>query len=167
MKLYRIGDVFWSWVLLFVVLMAVLVVTLCSDTLNAAPKICENPERCAQGLESGEAAPFKGMLLSTPLAIEQATMAHDCEEMVEIAVGAHIEPLQIKLEAEKQHRAVDNRASVLREDLLTKRLEEAQKSSVRRWWEDPRLWLGMGIVIGVGLTIGAVYGGVEIVKAQP
>lgn len=166
MRLYHRSEVFWNWTVILVLIGAVVFVTFCSDQITAAPKVCETPERCAQGLDEGELAPFKGMLLSTPLAIDQSTKAHDCAEVVEIEVGEVKETLQLKLDAEIQYRAVDNRASAMREDLLKKRVEEAQKLAERAWWEDPRLWLGVGVIVGVGMTIGATYAGVEIVKSN-
>lgn len=139
------------------------ILALCSEA-RGQTKICdpEKPDHCSQPLKKGDTAPFGGQLYTPKLAIDQATKAHDCDEVVEIEVGAAVEPIQLKLEAEKSLRAIDSREWAAKNDLLKERLQEAHSAAERSWYENPMVWFTVGVIT----TLGAVYLGTKIVKAN-
>jgi len=148
-------------------MLAGLLLALCSIA-HGAEKVCdpENPEHCSQPLLQDEKAPFAGQLLTTKLAIDQATKAHDCEAVTEMVVGEAQDSLQLKLDREIALRAIDLRTAAAREEVLRKAAERAQEAAERAWWESPTLWYVLGVFTGVAATVGAVYAGVEITKAN-
>ena len=159
-------DVRNAWILIGCAFTVALCLGLCSDAYGQV--ICDpvDPDLCVQPLKLGQQAPFAGQLYTPKLALDQAAKAHDCKEVTEIAVGAAVDPLQLKLDREITLRAIDIRAAGDREDVLKKRVEEAVHASVRLWYEDLRLWYALGIVTGVAATVGALYGASEFIKAN-
>jgi hypothetical protein len=162
----RLKDQIPVWILVAGAILTVAILIMCAEA-KAGP-ICDpkDPKRCATPLLEGDLAPYGGQLLTPRLAIEQATLARDCKEQMDIAVSRELEIGAIRLETERKKQALDLASFQEREALLQKRLQEAHTAAERAWYESPILWATVGVIIGVGGSIAAVYAGVEITQAN-
>jgi len=152
----------WDGFLITLFFLLVMFVTTCPA--KAAP-VCEG-EDCAVHLARGDPAPYAGMLLSTKLAIDQATKAHDTDEMIAAAVERAEAIARDDLDLAREKRANDLRTHALEKDLLSNRLLEAHNASTRSWYEHPALWYTLGFITGVAATSAAVYVGVRVLDAS-
>ena len=63
---------------------------------------------------------------------------------------------RIKLGSLESQLKLADLASKDREKLLMQALEDARAANQREWWDSPNVFVPAGIVLGMGMTVGAV-----------
>lgn len=139
------------------ILLVLLSTLLAADTALGGPKHCDPADdtSCVQTVLQGEPVPFTGVLSTPRRAAIQAVQAEQATERREQAVEEAVRLVQIDLATEQAKRQADNDACNLKlgtqRDLLHQMNEQLQP----RWYEHPALWFGVGVVVSVGVVMGA------------
>lgn len=126
---------------------------------NQYKPVCDKKNRrlCAQAVLEGERVPFSGQLLTTELALRQAQKVEHCDARLEIEIQYEKEQSKVKLQLERQLRLIDAESHEAQIELLQDRLKQAHN---RPLLEHPVVVATLAVV----LTLGALYGGVQVVQ---
>lgn len=129
-----------------------------SGILFAASATSANAaEPDAYALELGEKAPFAGILMPHAMAARLGTKLEGCE--LKLKLNSQLFDDTLKLRADAQRAVVDIEVQVGKEKqrLLLEQLQAARAASERAWWDRGDLFVALGVVGGVALTVGAVF----------
>jgi hypothetical protein len=91
-----------------------------------------DPDACALPIQRGVATPFSGQLLSPKLAISLGLKAQYCDARTALDVEHARALVQVDLDSERKLHALDLEAAKKAQELLEKRLAEANP-----WFERP------------------------------
>lgn len=122
----------------------------------------QDPQSCVTILMEGDTAPFSGQLLTHRRAAKLVVLAEGCQARLDLKIQELREISDIRLRGEAAKRENDQQHFQLKLDLLQKALSEAQNASVRRWYEHPLVWVG----VGAAGALGAILVGVRVVEVR-
>lgn len=106
----------------------------------------------AVDLERGEPAPYAGTLIPVEVALECAS----CKVSLPV-IGAKLDRLQARYDVETKRLETERDAERAGRLRLADALEELAAESEPSVVEHPALWGGIGVVVGIGLTLLVVY----------
>jgi len=120
------------------------------------------PARCTSGLNVKQPAPFAGVLLTGDLAAHLFLVEKNQQRRIDAAVKKEHDDGKIKLDHEKDLRAID-RESFDDKLKVMKEAHERDLENVRpSWYEHP----AFVIPVAVAATLGAVWLSVEVLEAR-
>ena len=135
-----------------------------------SPKVkCDKlvPDQCTTTLHIGDPAPFAGVLMSTPLAIQYKTTLDAATAKLEEEKRYCSEQARISAAASTEAQKILKDSAAQREALLQKALDKEQERSRQEARETSQaesaqiLWAAGGVAIG--LVVGVVAGGAAVV----
>jgi hypothetical protein len=149
-----------NWIALTVILLL-----LQSGSPASASEDPQEPEVIA--LEPGDPAPFPGFLFPPKRAMRLGAKLEACEFQLKVDKDLFQRTLDLRVAGQAKADEIRIDAEKAKVKLLTEQLEAANKAATREWWEKPEVWFWTGIVAGVGITVGAIWGVGQLRPAIP
>lgn len=121
---------------------------------HAEDDIDVSKEPAAAVLEVGDKAPFMGVLMPPGRAAKLGTKLESCTYKLTLDEKLFDDELKIRTQALQAALDLEKQAGERQRLVLQKQLDAANE---RAWWDSAPFLLAVGVVSGIGTTIGAVY----------
>lgn len=128
---------------------------------RASPTRADEPE--AVYIEEGAPAPFAGILFPPARAERLGERLETCELRRDLDAQFATDKHKIQLDSCAAKQALADEAALEREKLLRTALEDAREDARREAWEEPSLVLTTGLLVGIVIGAGAIVGAVYLV----
>jgi hypothetical protein len=122
----------------------------------AQSKVCDPqaPEKCAQPIRKGEAAPFDGQLLTPALALDLGQKASHCDDRIKLEVDYAKALAAVDLQKEHALRLIEGQTADAAQEMMRKKVVEAAP----KWYEQPIFVMVVSVTCTVALYTLAVKG---------
>lgn len=108
----------------------------------------------AVALDKGDPAPYAGILLTSGRAAKLGTSYEKCKTKMKLDEEFFTSREKIREDAAKNILDIERETAAEERKLLEKRLADAE---ARAWWDSADVLVPVGVVIGIGATVGAVF----------
>jgi hypothetical protein len=126
----------------------------------------EDPTACSTPVNKGQVAPYSGQLLTPTLAIRLGQTAEHCDDRIELEVSHTSSIARVRLDYERALRVADVRQLTRERDAFERdrdfwKTETARRVEPPHWTSSPYFVVPLTVLA----TVGAVWVGIEVVKA--